>query len=277
VRAGFGVSTTLGRLKPAPRISLGCEVNLTNEIDPITHRSHNSSDEKQEKMLNVISLREQVYHYLREEMHSGRLLPGSTINPNEISKKLGISKTPLRDALIRLETEGFVRILPRRGVKVNALTLQDVKDAYDLIGALEGWVINCVFDRLSSSHTSELESLNSKMIAAIHSDDFDDYYDLNLAFHDVYLALSSNMMLRHLITPIKQRLYDFPRRSYIKEWELRNCEEHQQFINMIQKGDRDEAVRIMRDVHWSFTVQEKYIREFFFLVRDQIRAERSLH
>ncbi len=76
--------------------------------------------------LNILSLREQVYEYLRNEMITGGLVPGSTINLNRIAEQLGISKTPLRDALIHLELEGFVTILPRKGVMVNALTLEDV-------------------------------------------------------------------------------------------------------------------------------------------------------
>ena len=63
-------------------------------------------------------MREQVYEYLRDEISNRKLLPGATININEISRQLGISKTPLRDAIIQLETEGFVTILPRRGVTV---------------------------------------------------------------------------------------------------------------------------------------------------------------
>ncbi|MCG2817221.1 MAG: GntR family transcriptional regulator, partial [Candidatus Aminicenantes bacterium] len=62
--------------------------------------------------LNLLSLKDQVYDYLRERMKKGELRPGAAINTDETSERLGISKTPLRDALIRLEVEGFVTILP---------------------------------------------------------------------------------------------------------------------------------------------------------------------
>jgi DNA-binding GntR family transcriptional regulator len=64
--------------------------------------------------------------------------------------------------------------------------------------------------------------------------------------------------------PIKQRLYDFPRRGYIVEWELRNCDEHQMFIDCIEKKDREGAVRVIKDLHWSFAAQEEFIRRFYF-------------
>ena len=99
-------------------------------------------------MLNIISLREQVYQFLRDQMQNGNLLPGASINLNQISRQLGISKTPLRDALIQLECEGFVSILPRKGVIVKATTLRDIRNYYDIIGALEAMVVREVFPHL---------------------------------------------------------------------------------------------------------------------------------
>jgi DNA-binding GntR family transcriptional regulator len=214
-------------------------------------------------MLNTKSLREQVYEYLRDEIHNRKLLPGATININEISQQLGISKTPLRDAIIQLEIEGFVTILPRRGVKVKKLSLQEIKDSYQIVGALEGTVIIDVFERIGKSHISRLEKLNAKQIKALDRKEYDRYYKLNLDFHSIFLDLSDNKTLKSIVMPAKQRLYDFPRRGYIKEWELNNLKEHNQFIELIKKKDRLGAAAIIRDVHWSFKVQEKYIRQFY--------------
>jgi DNA-binding GntR family transcriptional regulator len=214
-------------------------------------------------MLNTKSLREQVYEYLRDEISNRKLLPGATININEISRQLGISKTPLRDAIIQLEIEGFVTILPRRGVTVKKMTLQEIKDSYEIVGALEGSVILNVFDRIGKSHISRLEKINAKQVKALDRKEYDSYYKLNLDFHNVFLDLSENKSLKCIVAPYKQRLYDFPRRGYIKEWELNNCKEHDQFIELIKKKDRRGAAIIMKDVHWSFKVQEKYIRQFY--------------
>ena len=87
-------------------------------------------------LINIKSLKEQVYEYLREQMRTGDILPGSVIDMEETSKKLGVSKTPLRDALLQLEMEGFVSIIPRRKVVVNVLSIQDIKNYYEIIGAL---------------------------------------------------------------------------------------------------------------------------------------------
>jgi DNA-binding GntR family transcriptional regulator len=214
-------------------------------------------------MMNLLSLREQVYAYLREEMHKGRILPDTLLNLNEISQSLGVSKTPLRDALIRLEAEGFVTIMPRRGVVVNPLTIEDVKDFYQIIGALEGEVIQEVFMLLGPPRIAAMDQLNAAMRNALEVDAFDTYYKLNLAFHNTFLDLSANQHLQGFIMPMKQRLYDFQQRPYVKEWELRNCSEHDTFIDMIRQGNCAGAVHCMRDVHWSFSTQEAYIREFY--------------
>ena len=214
-------------------------------------------------MLNTKSLREQVYEYLRDEIQNGNLLPGSTINPNEISKQLGISKTPLRDAIIQLEIEGFVTILPRRGVTVKKLTLQEIKDSYEIVGALEASVIMNEFDKITATHISQMEKLNTDQKAALENEDYDKYYRLNLDFHNIFNSLSDNKTLMQLIMPFKQRLYDFPRRGYIREWEMNNCDEHHQFIELVKKKDRMRAANLMRDVHWSYAVQEKYILQFY--------------
>lgn len=223
-------------------------------------------------MLKTFSLREQVYAYLREQMASGELLPGAAINMNKLSATLGVSKTPLRDALIQMECEGLVEILPRRGIRVTTTDLEDVRHAYDAIGALEGSIIASVFDRLEEKHAAKLEVINQRMTAEIAADNFDRYFLDNLAFHEVYLALSGNEMVKRFITPIKERLYDFPRRIYLPEWEKRNCAEHQQFIDCIRSGDKDGAVTIMRDVHWSYEVQEDYIKRFYAARNEEIAS-----
>ena len=111
-------------------------------------------------LIEVRSLRQQVYDYLRTEMQAGNLLPGSFIKLKEISERLGISKTPLRDALIQLECEGFVTILPRRGVLVNKLTIDDIRNVLEILGALEGAAIYSVFKRFDAGHIAEMKKLN---------------------------------------------------------------------------------------------------------------------
>ncbi len=215
-------------------------------------------------ILNLASLKDQVYEYIRKQLKRGELRPGSVIDMNATSQKLGISKTPLRDALIRLEMEGFVNILPRRGVVVNTLSVQDIRDFYQILGALESTAVLTASSSLSEKDIVRMKKLNQRMKRAIEKDDFDAYYEENLKFHDIYLLLSGNKTLRKTADTLKKRLYDFPRREgYIKEWEESSIEEHGKFIELMEKKKYQEAADYIRDVHWSFEVQEKYIRQYY--------------
>lgn len=222
-------------------------------------------ENRAETTLDLRPLREQVYLRLKDWISRGLLHTGEYLDLGKLGEEMGISRTPLRDALIQLETEGFVSILPRRGVLVNDLTLDDIRHLYEMIGALEGVAVYSVFDRLTARHLDRMVSLNERMLEAIENDRFDRYYDLNLAFHDVFLGLSDNARLSRTVETFKARLYDFPRREhFVKEWEVRSTGEHAGFVDLLKKGDARGAADHMRDVHWSFEVQEPYIRRYYF-------------
>ena len=238
------------------------------------------SDRSRESILDMRSLRQQVYEYLRGKIQTGSLVPGSFINLNEISQQLGISKTPLRDALIQMECEGFVTILPRRGVMINRLSLEEIRNILEIIGALESAVVRSVSDRLTSGHLNRMKQLNRDMRVCIQqslSGTFDtQYYQLNIAFHNVFLDLSTNSGLKQMLMIMKQRLYDFTRLAYIKEWELINCDEHDHFIRFLREGHKDDAARLWRDSHWGYECHEKWIREYYAQGERKIQQDLDL-
>ncbi len=230
-------------------------------------------------ILDLRSLREQVYEYLQNEIQAGRLVPGSYINVNEISRRLGVSKTPLRDAIIQLECEGFVSILPRKGVLVKQLDLDEIKGILQILGALESAVLRAVFDTITPQCLETMAMLNQDMRRCIQEKSFEKfdshYYQLNIQFHDVFLALSDNTVMKPLITTLKQRLYDFPRLAYIKEWEWSNCDEHDRLIHYIREGDKDAAARFWQETHWGFNAQEPHIRAFYAQANKRIEKGRE--
>jgi DNA-binding GntR family transcriptional regulator len=215
-------------------------------------------------ILNLKSLKEQVYDFLREQLRLGALKPGSPINTVETAAKLGVSRTPLRDALIQLEMEDFVSILPRRGVIVRPLTLREIREYYQIIGTLESLAVLVSFESSDCAGIPEMRRAVAGMKRALENDDFDRYYRINLRFHDVYLAPCGNRKLIQIVNTLKSRLYDFPRqREFVKEWELRSIQEHERFVELLAEGRSREAAKFVRDVHWSYSVQEPYIRRYY--------------
>jgi DNA-binding GntR family transcriptional regulator len=210
-------------------------------------------------------LREQVYEHLRLLMARGELRPGGDLDLDALETRLGVSRTPLRDALLQLESEGFVTILPRRGVQVRALTREDVRHLYEIIGALEGVALLAAFPRLGPAEAAALRRMNREMRGAVQAGDFDRYYEKNLAFHDVFLDRCDNERLVRLVRTLKQRLYDWPRRrGFVKAWELASVAEHAAFARLVAKGDARGAADHLRDVHWSYAVQQRFIEEYYF-------------
>ncbi len=220
---------------------------------------------KTESVLYMKSLKEQVYEYLREQMREQKLQAGSVINMDATSRKLGISKTPLRDALIQLEMEGFVSILPRKGIYVNGLTIEEIKDFYQVIGALESSALAIGFGHMKAPHIEKMKKLIQEMQTAIDKSNFLVFNKKNLAFHDVYIDLSGNNTLKQVVENLKKRLYDFQSQSlWVKEWELSSMTEHQQLVDALEAGNLKEAQQVIQDIHWSFAVQEKFIRKYYF-------------
>ncbi len=227
-------------------------------------------------MLNTISLREQVYQYLSNQIQAGELRPGSIIRLDKLSRELAVSKTPTKEAIIKLECEGFVEILPRRGIVVKKLTNQEIKDLYEIIGSLEATVILSVFDQITKEDITKMKRSNAEQLKALEHSEFDKYYQLNLDFHNYFLNLSSNTTLRMYLAPNKQRLYDFTRREYLKDWEMLNLQEHDKFIKCIEAGDSEGAALVIKEEHWGWKVHEPYFIRYYELNNASESLEKSV-
>lgn len=202
-------------------------------------------------------LRVQVYEYLREQMRTGKLKPGDNIRVNELIKELGVSRTPLREALLVLHAYGFVAILPQRGIIIKDLTVQEVKDIYELLGGLESRLLLSVFDKIGKSELDRLKRINEEMLEALSNNKFN-YYERNLAFHEVFIKLSENQQMINTIRIFKQRLYEFPEKEFGGKWKKINYKEHKKFIRLLEKNQIKAAAEYLRDVHWQFKYPESF-------------------
>lgn len=219
-------------------------------------------------ILQTRSLREQVYDYLRGEMASGGMQPGAFLDLNALARELGISRTPLRDALLQLEVEGFVEILPRRGFRLKPLDLEEIRNIYQIVGALESAALATAGPRLGKAGLASMKAENEAMDKAIRADDYEAFFAHNLAFHGLFLEASGNPRMAALVHSLKRRLYDWPRRKvFLKSWEERSIREHARLLQLMGRGKFEEAAAFHRDVHWSFEVQESFVRVYYLTDR----------
>ncbi len=197
-------------------------------------------------------LRTQVYEYLREALRNGKIKPGMFISINQVVKELGMSRTPLRDALLQLQTEGFVTFLPQRGIRINTLTDDDLVNIYEMLGALDSRALLSVSDKIGSREVTKMKKINEQMLKVIQKRKFNRYFELNRDFHNVYLDLSKNKPLLNQVSILRQRLFEFGAKvDWLDKVPQLLYTEHLTMIELIETGRCREAADFMRDVHCS--------------------------
>ena len=216
------------------------------------------------RTLNLKTLKQQVYEYLSREIRAKRLKPGEKIHLDRTADKLGVSRTPLREALMQLEMEGFVTITPRVGIVVNRLTMDDIREYYQVIGSLEAAAVRMGWHRVTDSHLEQMSALNQQMQVAIDDGDFATFYRLNVKFHDVYIGLAKNRTLHQTANNLKRRLYDFlPADRWIREWETESLDGHQLLITYMEKRELEKAMFLLTDITWNFEVHAFDIARYY--------------
>jgi DNA-binding GntR family transcriptional regulator len=218
-------------------------------------------------------LRKQVYDYLRDLMLSGRLKAGDFINQAELTATLGVSRTPLRDSLMQLEAEGFVSIIPCKGVRLNPLTRDAVRNIYQISGALEAAAFESAFRFITEERLNKLEELTCKTEALMDKDDFSLCNENNWAFHEMVLELCGNEDLLKMLRRSRQRLYYFPgvrtpelsTAEALTSWEREYWAQHHRIIGLFRTGTPREVADYIRYVHWDFDGVEDRIALFYQL------------
>ncbi|THB81182.1 MAG: GntR family transcriptional regulator [Desulfobacteraceae bacterium] len=199
---------------------------------------------------NFHLLRSQVYDHLRMELRQQNLKPGMFVTINQLSHQLGINRTPLRDALLQLQVEGFVTFLPQRGIQINELSKSDLEDIYEMLGALDSRALLAVFPRITPEHIEQMKRINEEMYENCSDKDNYKYFELNNDFHNVYLNLSGNALMLRQLNILRQRLFDFGAKGeWIKKVRELNYREHLKLIELIEKKDANAVASFVRDVH----------------------------
>lgn len=202
--------------------------------------------------IQCITSTDHVYAYLMDKMHKGELLPGNSLDLKKIREELSVSSTPLSNALIRMEAEGFVTIFPRSRVVVNKLELSDFNLLYSIIGTIECTLIEESISDYSKPIIKHMRDLNQAMKEDIEQHRMSDYDKHHYEFHEIFMNRRQNIFARRILNPIKSRLWDFPRKNFLFDWYIKAIGEHEQIICAIEKRDIPSLEHIVKDVHWGY-------------------------
>ena len=146
---------------------------------------------------NYQPLREVVFEALRDAIVSRILEPGERLMEVQLAEAMGVSRTPVREAIRRLELEGFVVMIPRRGAYVAQLSLKDIADAFEIRGALEGLAAGLAAERATEDDIEELGRLLVRMSECLDSGDTKKAVDMDIEFHEkLYDATATSACLR---------------------------------------------------------------------------------
>ena len=197
------------------------------------------------------SLRERVYRHLEAALREGQLHHGTCLDQDRRCEELGVSRTPLRDALLRLEAEGFVTIQPRKGVYITPVSDAFVKSACQILGALEADCLDTVFPLLTSRHIRQLEESNKRQEQFLERRQAVEYHAENARFHDIFLSLSSNTLLYQTIGPLRRRLDMLPDHPLAYEQARAALNDHCRIIDSLKMKNRTAAVSVLRHEHWA--------------------------
>ncbi len=205
-------------------------------------------------MSEFLTLKDHVYNYIAKEIQNGTLLPNEKINENEIVKKMKISRTPVREALIQLASEGLLHNVPRKGFVLNHVDESTAKELYAVIGLLEGYAANLVAPVITEKELKNMEFYVSSMELAIDSNNFEMYYQLQEKFHDTYLELCENTVILDTLFQMKKK---FVRKVYRKEGtdDMQKVlhstnDEHKLILELFRKKKYDELEMAVRH-HWN--------------------------
>jgi DNA-binding GntR family transcriptional regulator len=178
-----------------------------------------------------LTLPEAVAERLRALIIEGELPPGARLNERELSERLGVSRTPLREAFRILAADGLVAQLANRGAQVVALSPDDVRHAFDLMAALEGLAGELAAGRVTDADLVDLQALQAEMEDAHARQDLPTYYRVNRAVHDRINAIAGNPILTQTFKTLNTRLHALRFRSNLVQakWD-QAVAEHREMI-----------------------------------------------
>jgi DNA-binding GntR family transcriptional regulator len=213
--------------------------------------------------LERLRLHDTVVDHLRNFVVEGLLAPGVKLNERKLCETLGISRTPLREALKVLAAEGLIEISPNRGASVSQMTELEIREMFELMSGLEAFSGELACERITPAEIAEIKALHYAMIACRAQNDLSGYYSRNQAIHDKINEAARNSALRQTYVSINRRLQALRFRSNFQtpKWDSA-IREHEEMLEALDARDG----RRMSDI----------LRKHLLSKRDAVLAERTL-
>ncbi|SDD17914.1 GntR family transcriptional regulator [Paraburkholderia lycopersici] len=192
-------------------------------------------------------LHDTVVDHLRRFIVEGVLEAGRKLNERELCETLGISRTPLREALKVLAAEGLIEISPNRGASVSKMSEAELRETFELMSGLEAFSGELACERITAAEIAEIRALHDAMLACRAQNDLAGYYSRNQAIHDKINEAARNPALRQIYVTVNRRLQALRFRSNFEtaKWD-RAIHEHEEMLEALDARDGKRLATILR-------------------------------
>ena len=205
------------------------------------------SDKLKVNMNEYLPLRDVVFNTLRQAIITGEFAPGERLMEIALANRLGVSRTPVREAIRKLELEGLVVMIPRKGAEVAKITEKDLRDVLEVRSSLEELAAELAAERMNDEVKEKLEKALKGFEEAIESDDNAAVADSDVDFHDVIFEATGNARLIQIINNLREQMYRY-RLEYVKDTEYHTVllNEHRELAKAMVEGRKEDARKIMK-------------------------------
>ena len=200
---------------------------------------------KKLQMNEYLPLRDVVFQTLRQAILRGELKPGERLMEIHLAQSLGVSRTPVREAIRKLELEGLVVMIPRKGAVVAGITISDLQDVLEVRMALEELAVKYACRRVTQEQLEELRRRSEIFKKTLSGNDVGLCAEADVAFHDmIYLATGNNRLVQ-ILNNIREQMYRY-RMEYLKDRQSHSMlvQEHEAILEALMSGDEKTALEV---------------------------------
>lgn len=209
----------------------------------------------QTKILNRRLIRDDVYQSLLEWIINGNIEPGEKLKDQELAAQLGVSRTPVREALQKLEDAGFVETAANRWTRVTSITIKDAESIYPIIQKLEELALKLAFPKITAQHLKRMQKANNELKEALDNKNSRAAMQADAEFHQVLIDAANNTELSCILEQLKAK-YKRIELAYFSDADLllASFEEHQMLITALKEKNLEAANEALAS-NWQASIE----------------------
>ncbi len=195
-----------------------------------------------------LPLRDVVFQTLRQAILTGEFAPGERLMEIALADRLGVSRTPVREAIRKLELEGLVVMIPRRGAEVARITEKDLRNVLEVRCALEELSASLACERITDEEKEQLRVALDDFEKAVQNKDISEIVEKDIEFHDVIFNASKNDRLIQILNNLREQMYRY-RMEYTKDKEYHNVliQEHREIYEAMKNQDKQKVMNALKE------------------------------